>query len=164
MFVPFDQLPPTARVWIYQADKKFTDEQKRILSGNLRAFTEGWQVHGEPIDASFDLRFDRFVVLAANDPTSGCSIDHSVRTLKEIGHTTGLDFFDRSLVAFQKGDDVTVVPLAALKHAYETSAWDAGTLTFNNLVDTKGALENSWRVPAGSSWLKRYLPSQAVES
>ena len=85
MFIPFQKLSPQSRIWIYQSDKIFSEHDTVILKQQLTAFTEDWLVHGAPIEASFDLRYDRFAIVAANDPTSGCSIDSSVRAMKELG-------------------------------------------------------------------------------
>jgi hypothetical protein len=162
MFVPFESLPAHARTWIYQSDKKITDREKDIISQALHTFTQQWSVHGVPMETSFDIRFDRFVILAANDQASGCSIDSSVRAIKEVGESTGINFFNRDLVTFRTGDDLTEVSLGELKRKREEGVWHGETLVFNNLVNTKGDLEQHWIVPAKSTWLKRYLPQEQV--
>ncbi|HEY3402008.1 MAG TPA: hypothetical protein VGK59_01395 [Ohtaekwangia sp.] len=162
MFVPFNSLPGSARVWIYQSDRVITFEEEKILSDRLKAFCQQWMVHGEPMDTSFEIRYNRFVILAANDQASGCSIDSSVRILKEGGAAITTDFFNRNLVAFLTGDGVKLIALSALKNAYASGEWNESTMTFNNLIDTKASLETGWLVEAQSSWLKRYLPHQPV--
>lgn len=165
MFVPFDSLPPQARIWIYQSNKKFTDVDKNTISEALTAFTERWQVHGQPIETSFDIRFDQFIILAANDSTSGCSIDSSVRAVKEVGSLINVDFFDRTRVAFKLDQEkVMIIPLNKLSEAAASQNWGAETPTFNNLVETKSELQNRWIVNAGSTWLKRYLPQPIAAS
>jgi hypothetical protein len=162
MFVPFSSLPPQARIWIYQSDKKFTEPERHTISAYLKAFTEQWKVHGQPMEASFDIRYDQFVIIAANDQASGCSIDSSVRTMKEIGELVHADFFNRTLIAFEDGEDVTLLPLSGLKQESEKGNWHGASRTFNNLLNTKEELENKWIVPAGTTWLSRYLPHNSV--
>src|SRR6188768_266542 len=111
MFVPFQSLPDHARIWIYQSERKITSEEKTIISDTLEAFTQQWAVHGQPMDASFAVLHDQFIILAANDQASGCSIDSSVRTIKNLGDQLGVDFFNRNLIAFQKRNEVTTVVL-----------------------------------------------------
>ncbi len=164
MFVPFETLPPHSRIWIYQSNKLFTAEQKQILSDTLLAFTESWTAHGAPMKASFQLPFDHFIVLAADEQStsaSGCSIDDSVRTIKAIGNQLQLDFFDRKSVPFLKNNTVQLVPLNDLKKEAASGSWGEGSATVDTLVATKGDLQH-WIVPAGQTWLKRYLSQGAV--
>lgn len=165
MHVPFESLPSIARVWIFQASRKFTFEEKNILTEQLQAFTETWVTHGHPMQASFQIPFDHFVVLAADEgytAASGCSIDDSVRTIKSVADRIGVDFFNRSLVAFQTDAvGIDLIALDQLKTTHAAGQWNAETLTFNNLIATKAQLPQ-WRVPAGSTWLKRYLSKETM--
>ncbi len=165
MFVPFQSLPDYSRIWIYQANKKLDSKSVAILSETLKTFTENWMVHGQPMHASFDIRFYRFVILAANEginAASGCSIDSSVRTLKEVGHALQVDFFDRSEVAFKNVDDVLTLNISTLKNSLSNGDWNADTLMFQNLIAEKSQLDTAWLIPAKASWLKRYLPHETV--
>lgn len=162
MYIPFQSLPDHARIWIYQSDRKLLPSDVAIISDALRSFTEQWAVHGSPINTSFDIRFDQFIILATDDQTSGCSIDSSVRAVKEVGQTLGVDFFNRNLVAFQSNGSITLTPLGGLREALRQGIWNQDTPTFNNLVPTKEDLKTNWVVPAGTSWLKRYLPYESV--
>jgi hypothetical protein len=165
MFVPFLSLPDYSRIWIYQANKKLDSKAAAILSETLKTFTENWTVHGQPMHASFDIRFDRFVILAANEgvhAASGCSIDSSVRTLKEVGHALHVDFFDRSEVAFKNGEDVFTLNISTLKNSLANGDWNADTLMFHNLISDKSQLTTGWLIPSKASWLKRYLPTETV--
>lgn len=162
MFVPFQSLPNHSRIWVYQSERKISVEEKTIISEVLKAFTEQWTVHGQPMDASFAILHDRFIILAANDQASGCSIDSSVRTIKNLGDQLRIDFFNRNLIAFQNGTEITTVLLQDLKKKFEDGIWNQDSLVFNNLVSTKNELEKLWLIPAGTSWLKRYLPRETV--
>jgi len=165
MFVPFEKIQDSSRIWIYQANRKFNSEESKIISHALTAFTEGWLVHGSPMQASFSLRYDQFVILAADEDAnaaSGCSIDDSVRTLKRLGSELTIDFFDRTLVGFKNEEHVFTISSSDLKTKLSDGVWNSDTLVFNNLVNTKRDLTQTWLVPAGASWLKRYLPKQTV--
>ncbi len=162
MFVPFESLPPAARVWVFQSNRPFTDEERVIAGEKLRAFTDEWAVHGTPIPTSYSIRHNQFIVLAADESqqaASGCSIDSSVRALQQIGTQLGIDLFDRSRVAFLQEAEVRLWPLIALKEKFSTGILNEATLTFNNLVATKAELDASWLLPAGETWVKRYIPN-----
>ncbi len=165
MLVPFSSLPDHARLWIYQSNRKFNLEEISIISEVLASFTKEWEAHGAPLLASFEIRFDRVIILAADEKShaaSGCSIDDSVRNIKGLGERLGIDFFDRTQIAFHSEQGVITVPLPELKQAYDQGKWDHQSLFINTLVNTKGELENSLLVPASSTWLKRYLPREKV--
>jgi hypothetical protein len=165
MFVPFDSLPDTARIWIYQSNRKFGSGEVDIISQDLLSFTEQWEVHGKPMKASYKLCFDQFIILAADEghnEASGCSIDGSVRVLKNLGDRLNLDLFDRNAVAFKKVD-IFLIPLSKLKQQNTEGIWSKDTLVFNNLVATKGDLTERWLVKAGDTWLKRYAIDETVK-
>lgn len=166
MYISFDLLPNHSRIWIYQADRKISSSEKDIISSDLTSFTEKWQVHGQPMKASFKLYFDQFIVLAADEgynAASGCSIDGSVKTLKSIGSKCGLDFFNRNIIAFKKEDQIEVTTSANLKQKYTEGFWGEKTLTFNNVISRKDELDSAWILPAGETWLKRYLSSETAK-
>src|SRR5690606_30514157 len=95
--------------WIFQADRPFAKEERADIDRRLRAFTEEWSVHGMPFDTSFTVKFDQFVILAADETAqmaSGCSIDSSVRALKDLEASLGISLFERNQVAFQTKEGV----------------------------------------------------------
>ncbi len=105
MFIPFEKLPPHSRIWVYQSDRPFSVDEEKVISGSLITFCSQWEAHGSPLQTSFKIEYHQFVILAVDESSagaSGCSIDGSVRVLKELGNHLSIDFFDRSLVAFSK--------------------------------------------------------------
>jgi hypothetical protein len=164
MYVPFNELEDSARVWIYQAARKFSDIEKKAISDILSTFTHGWVAHGNPLKTSFDIFHDQFIVLATDEDfekASGCSIDGAVRTITEIEKKYSLGLFDRTKVAFLK-DAIFTVSQTDLLKGLEQGIWGPETQTFNNVLSTKGDLAKGWIVPANQTWLKRYLTKLAV--
>ena len=84
--------------------------------------------------------------------TSGCAIDSSVKTIKEIEKEFKLSFFDRTLIAYEKEKGVELVPIKAFKKIVSQT-----TIVFNNLVTNKLEFEKEWRTTAVNSWHKKYL-------
>jgi hypothetical protein len=165
MFVPFDSLHPDSRLWIFQAEQKFSKENLTIINSQLELFTSGWQAHGQPLQASFQITEDRFILLAVNESfhsASGCSIDGSVHAIKEVGRLVNQDLFRRDFVSFKLGDQIQTVKLSELKESFRTGKWNENTLTFNTLVGSKGQLTNEWLVPAKTTWLRRYIIKEEV--
>ena len=162
MFVPFESLPSESRIWIFQANRPFTAAEMETVESRLRQFTGEWAVHGTPLNTSFLVRYNQFIILAADESeysASGCSIDSSVRAIKELGQTLGVDLFDRSQIAFMSNDKISLAPLQELKQKFQSGMLSEETLTFNNLVKTRSEFEKLWLVPASATWLKRYIPN-----
>lgn len=118
MYVPFASLAPSSRIWIFQSTKVLSERDQSLIHTRLRAFTEQWGAHGIPLKSGFDIRFNRFIILGADEDhhhPSGCSIDSSFRILKEIERETGTNLFDRNLVAFFQAKEIFLVPVKELK-------------------------------------------------
>ena len=165
MFIPFNQLPESSRIWIYQASRMLTPVEVAAISGQLRAFTERWAAHNIPLQASFTISYQRFIVLAANEQVnaaSGCSIDESVHLMKEIEKQFSLDLFNRDAVAFLIKENVMVIPVAALRATLAEGKWNSSSQVFDISTKTVGDLKNRWPVSACDTWLKRYLDKVTV--
>ncbi|HEY5691220.1 MAG TPA: hypothetical protein VIS49_07180 [Cyclobacteriaceae bacterium] len=165
MFVPFEELSPTARVWIYQLDRSVNEQEKSEIEKVIKGFCHQWQAHGAPLRTSFQLIHDHFLVLAVDEKAgiaSGCSIDGSVRVLKELSERYNIDFFNRTLATFLIDDEVVAYPLNQLKGLFSSGTLSSTATTFNNLVESKAAFLENWMVPVGKSWLSKYLPKSTL--
>jgi hypothetical protein len=88
---------------------------------------------------------------------SGCSTDSSVRFVKELGEKFGVDFFNRTTLAFFAKNKIQLLPMNQLHYAIENRFIDQETLYFNNLVQTKEELERDWIIPVKNSWINKRL-------
>ena len=166
MFVPFDLLPASSRIWIFQSNRPFSETELVQVGETLGDFAERWAAHGSPLKTSFAVKFNQFIILAADETheaPSGCSIDSSVRVLESLEQAFGIDLFDRNQIAFRTTDGIRLIPMQHLKQKFQDGTLTEGTLTFNNLVSTKSALDHEWVVPAGNTWLKRYIPNELAK-
>ncbi|MCB0487654.1 MAG: hypothetical protein KDC99_04210 [Cyclobacteriaceae bacterium] len=165
MYIPFKDISENSRVWIYQLDREVNDEERNFIESVMKQFCGQWQVHGAPLQTSFEVFYNRFLVLAVDENSggaSGCSIDGSVRAIKEVGLKLDIDFFDRTKVAFRAGAKVSVYPMNELKELFSSATLNQDTITFDNLVTTKSELLARWEVPVSRSWLAKYLPKKAL--
>lgn len=149
---------PESRVWIYQASRLFSIGEALEIEELLEDFVKNWKSHGVPVKGSAHLFFGRFVVLMADETAtgvSGCSTDSSVRLIKEIESRYQTPLFDRQMLAFVIKDKIELLPLAQIQYAWDNGFIHEDTLYFNNLVDTKKALEEDWIIPVKASWLMK---------
>ncbi|NTS41529.1 hypothetical protein HRG84_11495 [Flavisolibacter sp. BT320] len=155
-----DTFSPASRVWIYQSSRVLSLSEALEAEELITEFAEGWKSHGADVDAFGNLFFGQFVVLIADETragVSGCSTDSSVRFIKALGEKFGVDFFNRTNLAFVVKDKIQVLPLNQLTYAVQNGFINGETLYFNNLVQTKAELENDWIIPVQQSWLAKKL-------
>lgn len=161
MYIPFEQLPPDARLWIYQAERSFTDSEEKVISDLLKEFCSQWSAHGNPLETSFLVKYNQFIILSVNENTagaSGCSIDGSVRVLKELSQRLNNDLFNRTRVAFLNEGKVKLYPIKDLSALFELGNLTATSITFNNLVPDKATFDTKWETAVENTWLVKYLP------
>lgn len=160
MYVPFDTLPDDSRIWIYQSSRKFSDEEMAEIDRSLREYTESWAAHGTGLEASYQLKYNRFIILAVNQETqaaSGCSIDDSVRFIQSLEQRYQVDLLDKMNVTYRLGEHIAHKPLADFKKMAKDKAVSGNTIVFNNLVNTVGEWRDYWEVPAIESWHSRFF-------
>lgn len=160
MHLPFNKLPKSARVWIYQSNRELTLAETNSIKEELITFCESWSAHGAGLKSSFQLLYNRFIVIAVDEGhnlATGCSIDSSVNQIKYFENKYGLNFMDRTQVAFLIDNQVNTESLSVIKNKVSEGIISSETKTFNNLVETIGDFDQGWRVPASKSWLKRYF-------
>jgi len=160
MLIDFEQLPDSARVWIYQANREFKEEELPELKKELQKFVEQWTVHGADLKAGFDIRYNRFIILGVDEnfaTTSGCSIDSSVHFIQHLQEKFEVDLLDKMNVTFRQGDYITHKELSDFRKMVKNRSVSPKTIVFNNLMNTKAELDEFWEVPLEESWHKRFL-------
>jgi hypothetical protein len=80
--------------------------------------------------------------------------------IKAIEEMTGVQMFNRTLLAFFIKDKVQTIPQAQLNYALENGLLSMDTLYFNNVVLTKATLETEWLQPISKSWLAQTIKIQ----
>jgi len=160
MFVPFEEMPKSARIWIYQANRKMTHDEVATANELLTSFVENWAAHSTPLKASYQLKYSRFIILAVDQEyhaASGCSIDASVKIIQDLEKKFGIDLLDKMNVTYKTGEFIAHKSLIDFKKMAKEKAVNANTVVFNNLVNTIEEFEEFWEVPAGESWHSRFF-------
>ena len=160
MFVNFEELPDDARIWIYQSNRSFTQDELDELKVRLADFLEEWTAHGTSLKASFQLPYGRFLVIGLDQSqaeASGCSIDASVHFIQELQKRYDVDLLDRMNVTFKQGEHLAYKDLKEFKKLVKNNGVSRNTIVFNNLVNTKSEYEDHWEVPLEDSWHARFL-------
>ncbi len=160
MFVPFESLPEESKIWIYQSNRKFSDEEFAEIGTALEAFLENWAAHGTGLEASYELKYNRFIIIAVNQETqaaTGCSIDASVQFIQDLEKKYDVDLLDKMNVTFKLGAHIAHKSLIEFKKMAKDKAVSGNTIVFNNLVNNVAEYRESWEVPAEDSWHSRFF-------
>ncbi|EDM43085.1 hypothetical protein SCB49_12709 [unidentified eubacterium SCB49] len=160
MLIDFKNLPDDSRIWIYQSNRKFSEDEVAIISEKTKDFLAQWTAHGSNLEAGFEIKYSRFIVLGlnqANASASGCSIDASVHFIQALEKEFNLDLMDKMNVTFYNGEFIAHKTLSDFRKMAKNRSVSKNTVVFNNLVNTKEEYKENWEVPASESWHNRFL-------
>lgn len=160
MYVDFDTLHDNSRVWVYQSSREFNVEEVKAIEAKLKNFVNEWTRHGDDLKASFEIKYNHFIILAVDESfnqVSGCSIDASTHIFKQFENEFKVELLNKLNTAFKHGDHINVVSLADFQKYVKEDRIHQDTLVFNNMVQSKADLETLWEVPAIRSWHSRYF-------
>lgn len=160
MLIPFNELPDSSRIWIYQANRSFSDTELQEITAKLERFIAAWTAHGANLNASFEIRYKRFIVIALDqqvNAATGCSIDASVNFIQQLEKEYKVDLLDKMNVSYKQGEHIAYKNLTDFRKMAKEKAVSPNTIVFNNLVNNKAEYLDGWEVPASESWHNRFL-------
>ena len=144
MFVPYSEIAKSSRVWVYQSDRSLFDKEVDFINQKLLAFCNDWKAHQLHLNSSFKVLYNRFIILLVDErqqSASGCSIDSSVKIIKEIENKFGINLLNRTQIAFEQEGEILTLSTSEFKKIVQVD-----TVVFNNLVSTKADLEEKWKL------------------
>ena len=154
--IPFTDLPPEGRVWLFGAAAPIDDvDEKRVLAA-VDSFLLTWKAHGQPLWAARDWRDERFLAVGvdmAREGASGCSIDGLYRALKAIEGGIGTTLLDSSLVYYRDSAGF-VHGISRDDFAYLARRGDVGpdTTVMDLSITDAGTYRSAFERRAGDSW------------
>lgn len=160
MLVEFNTLPEESRVWIYQANRSFTDDEIAQIKSKLDIFIKNWTAHGSDLQSGYDIKYKRFIIIALNqrlNKATGCSIDASVNFIQQLEKEYDVDLLDKMNVSYKQGEFIAYKSLLDFKKMAKEKAVSKNTIVFNNLVTNIAEFNENWEVPASESWHSRFL-------
>ncbi len=152
----FSQLPDTAKVWIYQSSRAFSETETQQLNQMIEDFVTSWSSHSRKVTAQGEVLYHRFIVLAADESAfnvSGCSIDSSIHFIQQLEAELQVKLFDRLQVASLHDNQIQVAPQAEIRKKIQEGSFALDTIIFNNLVGTLGEFRSGWQIPVAESWI-----------
>ena len=162
MIVPFEQLSPSSKLWIYSSKTAFSDEQKHIIEEELELFITMWEAHGASLKGSYKIDHEHFIILAVDEnyhEASGCSIDKSVQVIRNIELRAKLDLMDRLAVFVWDNNTILVLNDVGIKEMIKNNLLTSDTQVFDNSITNLNDYKHFRLKSAGDTWLKRHFNS-----
>lgn len=160
MLQSFNELPSDSKIWIYQANRSFSTDELVEITRKLNDFINQWAAHGAKLQAGYEIKYNRFIILAVDNKVnaaSGCSIDASVHFFQQLEKEYNVDLMDKMNVSFKNGEFVAYKNLIDFRKMVKAKSVSENTIVFNNLVNTKEEYELDWEIPMKDSWHARFL-------
>jgi hypothetical protein len=160
MLINFKDLPAEARIWIYQANRPFTEEELKEVKPEIESFLTAWTAHGSSLKAGYTLPYNRFIIFGLDQEiasASGCSIDSSVHFIQSLEKKYDMDLLDKMNVSYKQGEFIAYKQLTDFRKMVKNKSVSENTIVFNNLVNTKEEFQQEWEIPMKDSWHNRFL-------
>ncbi len=157
--IPFEEQPPTARLWIFSASRQLSDVESQRVLAEADGFIDQWAAHGVPLTASRELRHDRFVLVAVDEEAagvSGCSIDALTRRMRHLGDALGVELVNNAPVVYRDGGTIARESRERFGELVDAGTITLDTVVFDNTLTTVGELRaGRWEVRAADAWHRR---------
>ena len=160
MLVDFDTLNNKSRVWVYQSNRTISKNEITEIELEIKKFLISWTAHGSDLEASFIIKYDRFIIVSLNESfakASGCSIDSLVRFIQDLEKQYSINILDKMNVSYRHGEFIAYKPLIEFKKMIKNRSISKKTIVFNNLINNKSEFLNNWEVPIEESWHNRFF-------
>jgi hypothetical protein len=160
--VSFDSLPDESRLWCFAASRSPDAAATAHLLDRVSLFLEDWTAHRQALNAAFDWRYQRFLLVAVDERAagaSGCSIDSLVARLRELEAELNLTLLDAAPVWYRdSAGHVRTALRADFRRLARDGVVGPGTTVFDLAVARLGELRGGrWELPAADSWHARLL-------
>jgi hypothetical protein len=145
----FESFPPASPVWVYAADRFFTNDELAIVNDRMTEFLKTWNTHGKDLTADFEIVERTFIAVVANESlvkASGCSIDSLVHCIKAVGKELSIDFFNRLSLLVERNGELQRIHFSDLS---SYSDWDV----FNTSVNRLDVFQHQFKVKVSESKL-----------
>jgi hypothetical protein len=154
--IPFSQLPPDARVWVFVAERPVTGAAAERLLAEVDRHLSTWAAHGSPLTCAREWRDDRFLTIGVDQSTanaSGCSIDGLFRTLRSLESAIGTSLVGGGRVHFREtSGEIRTVSRDEFSELASSGRVGESTRVFDPTVPTLGAWREGFEKRAGESW------------
>ena len=160
MIVPFNDIPKWCKLWIFPSSRKFYPQEISELQESIEKFLNEWTLNGTPIINSYQVKYDRFIIIAVDNSEISLSVE-SIDTLTnfiiELQKKYDLMLLDKINVCYKQGEFVQYKDLKEFKKLIKARGVSQKTIVFDNMISTVEELEFDWEINIMDSFLGRLL-------
>ncbi len=160
MIVDFKQLPDEAKLWIFPSSRKFYPQEIEGVKEKIEDFLSDWDDQGILIRCSFQLEYDRFIIIAVDDSLNSLSLEaHNllITFIQELEKTFEVVLMDKMNVCYKQGEFVQYKDLIEFKKMMKAKGVSQKTIVFNNMITNKVDFKYNWEINIMDSWLGRFM-------
>lgn len=160
MIVAFDTIPNWCKLWVFPSSRKFYPQEIEELKQRIEAFLTNWTHEGQSLESSYQLKYDRFIIISVNDAEISLSLKaHDTLTafILDLEKFYDIILLDKINVCYKQGEFVQYKDLKEFKKMMKNNGVSKKTIVFDNMITTKEALKNDWEINIMESWLGRLL-------
>lgn len=153
----FADLPDSARVWIFAADRELQGSEAVRLREAVDQFLEGWKAHGAPLRAASEWRYGRFLMIGADrrrTPPSGCSIDALMHAVRQLEGPFGVRFLGHETVWYRdNAGRIRGASRPEFRRLARGGQVTRNSVVFDNaLAELADVRSGRWEGPAADHW------------
>lgn len=143
------------RVIIYPASRPFETKEAKLITEKLFDFLATWAAHGKPLDSSFKIEKNQFIIVCVDEEkemASGCSIDALGKIMREIDEEYQLGLFDRMKASFVENGEVKTLKLLDFKNKIRSGELSKEIEVFDFSKNTYLEFLSNFLQPFSRSW------------
>lgn len=155
-----DGLSGQSRVWIHGLSRALSEAEIDEAKNHLHTFADTWKSHGQDVLGGVMLIENQFIVFCAdeNESIGGCSIDSSVKCLRELSEQFQNEAVGHDRVFYRENDHIKVLDRNAFRTEVKNGVVKEDTkvfdLTLTKLEDFKQHFEKNF----SESWHAKAFP------
>ena len=159
MYIPYDNISPKSKSWIYILSKNIDKNILLDLHTFLIKICEDWKSHDQITKASYVISNNRFIILFAEDNNliSGCSIDKSNKELRKKLNQLKIDLLPNSKIGIFKEDKIEFFKKIDLINLIKNKKILLSQNMINTTINNKESFEKKWVLPLKNSWITKFL-------
>jgi hypothetical protein len=166
--VNFNELPDSARIWVYGADRDLNDEQSGKMLAAVDEFLSQWAAHGVPLHTARRWDDNRFLTIGVDstkEGASGCSIDVLYRALKALEQSVGACVVTSGLVYYRDREGkIQSVTRDAFSNLATRGEIDGDTEVYDLSVTSLNEWRSRFKSRAADSWHASLMPEPSTRS
>ena len=163
--VPFESLPPSARLWVFGAERPITGSAATRLLSAVDEHLDRWNAHGSPLTCARQWTENRFLAIGVDQSTagaSGCSIDGLFRVLKGLESELSTPLVSGGTVYYRDpSGPIVAVSRDEFSELAAEGAVRKDTRVFDTTVPTVGDWNTRFETETARSWHANLLPEHA---